>query len=122
MSYTPTNWSNGDSITAAKLNKMEQGIEDASGGGAEPLIVNVVDDSDHAKMVFDKTWNEVKTAFGGGQSVVLSVSDSSSDEFYQAIQVISKSKYDTPAYNVQTSTSTYSCNTADGYPEYYYGD
>ena len=34
MSYTPTNWSNGDSITAAKLNKMEQGIEDASSGGS----------------------------------------------------------------------------------------
>ena len=27
MSYTPTNWSTGDTITAEKLNKMESGIE-----------------------------------------------------------------------------------------------
>lgn len=30
MSYTPTNWSAGDTITAAKLNKMELGIEAAN--------------------------------------------------------------------------------------------
>lgn len=29
MSYTPTNWSSGDTITSAKLNKIEQGIADA---------------------------------------------------------------------------------------------
>ena len=32
MSYTPTNWTTGDTITAAKLNKMEQGIANAGGG------------------------------------------------------------------------------------------
>ena len=37
MSYTPTTWVNGDTITAAKLNKMEQGIAD--GGGAKTPIV-----------------------------------------------------------------------------------
>jgi len=33
MSYTPTTWTNGDTITAAKLNKMEQGIAEGGGGG-----------------------------------------------------------------------------------------
>lgn len=28
MSYTPTNWQTGDTITASLLNKMEQGIKD----------------------------------------------------------------------------------------------
>lgn len=32
MSYTPTTWANGDTITAAKLNNMESGIEDAQNG------------------------------------------------------------------------------------------
>lgn len=32
MSYTPTTWNTGDTITASALNKMEQGI--AEGGGA----------------------------------------------------------------------------------------
>ena len=36
MSYTPTEWSTGDTITAALLNKMENGI--AAGGGGNPLV------------------------------------------------------------------------------------
>ena len=31
MAYTPTNWQTGDTITAEKLNKLENGV--ASGGG-----------------------------------------------------------------------------------------
>lgn len=34
MSYTPTTWNTGDTITASALNKMEQGIADGGGGGA----------------------------------------------------------------------------------------
>ena len=33
MSYTPTTWTTGDTITATKLNKIEQGIAGAGGGG-----------------------------------------------------------------------------------------
>ena len=32
MAYTPTNWTTGDTITATKLNKMEQGIAEGGGG------------------------------------------------------------------------------------------
>ena len=32
MSYTPTTWSTGDTITASALNKIEQGIAGAGGG------------------------------------------------------------------------------------------
>ena len=33
MSYTPTSWSTGDTITAAAMNKIENGIANAGGGG-----------------------------------------------------------------------------------------
>ena len=33
MAYTPTSWTTGDTITATKLNKIEQGIANAGGGG-----------------------------------------------------------------------------------------
>lgn len=33
MSYTPTTWTTGDTITATALNKIEQGIAGAGGGG-----------------------------------------------------------------------------------------
>ena len=41
MSYTPTEWNCGDTITADKMNKIEQGIADCCGGGAEPLEVTI---------------------------------------------------------------------------------
>ena len=42
MSYTPTNWSSGDIVTAEKLNKLEQGVAESSSGGStliEDLII-----------------------------------------------------------------------------------
>lgn len=52
MSYTPTNWATGDVITAEKLNKLEQGVASAGGGGA--LIVTI--DENNA---LDHTWKEI---------------------------------------------------------------
>lgn len=36
MAYTPTNWVTGDTVTATKLNKLEQGVAD--GGGYDLVI------------------------------------------------------------------------------------
>ena len=58
MAYTPTTWANGDTITAAGLNKMEQGI--AAAGG---VVVLHVDENTGA---LDKTWNEIYTLTGAG--------------------------------------------------------
>ena len=51
MSYEPTQWSAGDTVTSAKLNKLEQGIANSI------LIV-------HSDMngVLDKTWQEINDA------------------------------------------------------------
>ena len=55
MSYTPTNWQTGDTITATKLNHMEDGI--AQG---DTLIVGVSLNDGTATM--DKTWQEIYNA------------------------------------------------------------
>ena len=39
MSYEKQTWANGDTITAEKLNHMESGIEDSSGGGYDGVIL-----------------------------------------------------------------------------------
>ena len=54
MSYIPINWQTGDTITAEKLNNMEQGIANAGGGGV--LIVN------ESNNTLDKTWQEISDA------------------------------------------------------------
>ena len=51
MSYTPTTWAAGDTVTAAKLNKLEQGV--ASGG---VLVVNMSLNNDETIGTLDKTW------------------------------------------------------------------
>ena len=37
MAYTPTTWSDGDVITAEKLNKLEQGVKNEQVGPAGPV-------------------------------------------------------------------------------------
>lgn len=44
MAYTPTNWKDGDIISAEKMNKLEQGVAEGGGGGV--LLVNVTKGSD----------------------------------------------------------------------------
>ena len=39
MSYTPNTWTTGDTITATKLNNIEQGIANAGGGGSVVRVV-----------------------------------------------------------------------------------
>lgn len=38
MSYTPTEWKNGDTITASAMNKIENGIANAGGGDYDLII------------------------------------------------------------------------------------
>lgn len=60
MSYTPTNWTTGDTITATKLNKIEQGI--ANAGSA--LICRTIDDGGY--FYLDHTAQEIYEALLSG--------------------------------------------------------
>lgn len=66
MSYTPTTWETGDTITAEKLNNMEQGI-----AGASVFKVTFTWDSDDTTFVPDKTYAETLAAFNAGSLVLM---------------------------------------------------
>jgi len=55
MAYTPTNWKNGDVVTSAKLNKLEQGI--AGAGGV------LVCHEDETTGALDHTFKEIADAW-----------------------------------------------------------
>lgn len=59
MAYSKTTWANGDVITAAKLNNMENGID-----GATSLIAAITIDGDDKTL--DKTWQEIYDALAAG--------------------------------------------------------
>lgn len=41
MAYTPTQWNTGDTITASALNKIENGIANAGGGGGWDAVIRL---------------------------------------------------------------------------------
>ena len=67
MSYTPTSWSTGDTITAAAMNKIENGIANA-GGGTSGLVTDTNDE-------LDKTWNEINAMVSAGTIPFIKFSD-----------------------------------------------
>lgn len=65
MSYTPTTWQTGDTITAAGLNKIEQGIANA-GGSSYDIVVTAGDNHWDSSTIFTLTsgttsavWNKL---------------------------------------------------------------
>lgn len=78
MSYTPTEWKTGDVVTSAKLNKLEQGVADAGGGGIDALVVTftaTVDDQTGkiTGVSSNKTVSEIVSAVESGKFVVATI-------------------------------------------------
>lgn len=66
MAYTPTTWATGDTVTATKLNKLENGV--ANAGSA--LICNCSNNG--SSYVLDKTVQEIYDAMESGTPVYIS--------------------------------------------------
>ena len=69
MSYTPTNWQTGDTITAEKLNNMEGGIENA----INPFIVTLTPTREDLSGIMDKTPQELFEAWTAGKTIIADV-------------------------------------------------
>ena len=121
MAYTPNTWATGDTITAQKLNNMEQGI--ASSGA---LVVNIVPipDDEFGNTTLDKTWQEIHDAvLSSGVTIV-------TREIYEGQDLISVTtpqyvNYDSgleDAYLVAASDIEYTTATASGYPQTHWID
>lgn len=97
MSYNPTQWSAGDTVTSAKLNKMEQGI---SNNGC--LEINMIFDEETGEPHLDKTWQEIydanisiinipfsssggKVSYAPTHSIIISIGQDEEDYFVLTI-------------------------------------
>ena len=72
MSYTPTNWQTGDTITAEKLNKMESGIS-ANDTALTPFVVTLIPTGADLSGTMDKTVAEITAAYQAGRKIVYKV-------------------------------------------------
>lgn len=72
MSYTKHTWTDGELVTAAKMNNIENGIEEASSGGGSGggVLVVTVGESN----ICDASYNDVISAVAAGKVVMLKTS------------------------------------------------
>ena len=80
MSYTPTTWTTGDTITATAMNKIENGIADAGSGGGVDVQVWQADSSGtlHAEGDFASALAKAST----GKPLVAFVYSGTAPNFY----------------------------------------
>lgn len=100
MGYEPTNWQAGDTVTSAKLNKIEQGI--ANGG---IRIVHTIDTgeidetTDNSIIRLDITPNDLKNMLNNGQLPILYEENSTTNNskiytlFFDYIEYIDSAQY-----------------------------
>ena len=103
MSYEPTNWKAGDTITSAKLNKIEQGV--ANGIWIIPVIIEYDENENHYVAQLGNgniTFQVLEDAMRNGTLVILSEQEEDND-------YIEISNY--PAM-IQWSDGTYKCYSA----------
>ena len=104
MTYTPNTWATGDTITAEKLNNMEQGIANAG----NVLIVNADNDG-----ILDKTWQEISDA---GFSVLYTQDGSQLLQIYCAEN---NGEYMVSYWTFEMeSASVFIASSASSYPEF----
>lgn len=121
MSYTPTEWKNGDTITAEKLNKIESGIKE----GSEVLFVKWKEGFyDQGMHCLDKTWGELYDAIASGKAIYFltdgeqeSYNDGSTYYAFEVFPLDSFTLYINNYYrcSIQFKNGTgYCCDPCDG--------
>lgn len=96
MSYTPTNWATGDTITAEKLNKMESGIENANA----PFVVTLTPTALDYSGEMDKTVAEINAAYVSGRKIVYKVTTNETQFIYADVTMVYfNNSYAYPSFN-----------------------
>lgn len=121
MAYDPTVWKSGDTITSAKLNKLENGLAEASGGGTGGgvLKVNMTWSEDYSSCTLDKTYAEIYSAFQNG--IVISVGE---DAGTLSLWMVCEIGYINetygvgilPMHNLQSGSLSFTAETENSYP------
>lgn len=116
MAYTKHTWTTGEVITAGRLNNMEDGIADAGNGG-EVLVVGLQEDD----VTLNKTWQEIFNAFMSGGCVMhktATVPTGTINNYYpvQSLASVPSADGGSPMYTVEIYSSTYTCDSPNGYP------
>jgi hypothetical protein len=109
MSYTKHTWADGELVTAAKMNNIENGIEEASSGGGGGVVHSVINGN---TSTLDKTWQEI---FDGDYTTIDSAIDSYNKTFLMILQVTHDGTYYVMASDGDNQYS-FETDSSSGYP------
>lgn len=110
MAYVKNTWATGDVVTAAKLNNIEDGIEEAaqSGGGTMFISTSIIG----GKPTLSATFQEIQNAISAGAFPVLATTDNDYTDF-----VLLTSIYDSGSqFEVWFGESMFVAETKSDYP------
>ena len=111
MSYTPTTWAAGDTVTSAKLNKIEQGIVTASNNSGVFVV-----EMDGKTSTLEATAGEIYQAFKDGKIIYIHLSSSSMDAYFGIGSMhVEESGFMFFAMSAQT-TIAFTANSENDYP------
>lgn len=101
MSYTPNTWQDGDIITAAKLNNIEGGIENAN----TPFVVTLTPTTQDFSGTMDKTVAEINAAYQLGRRIVFRLITSAATMIeIECVVVAHGSGFAYPSFNLHIVT------------------
>ena len=107
MSYSPTTWSTGDTITASAMNKIENGIANA-GGGVSGLCTDT-------SGTLDKSYNEIMAMITAGALPFLLLEDSADTyNLLPLYYIANDGVYEVDFLFSNGDTRNYISSTADG--------
>lgn len=88
MAYTPTTWVTGDTVTATKMNKLEQGVANA-GGGKYDAYDYVIKQVDSGTPTLEKgTWQGVYDALQDMEQIAgLFVLNNTPDQYHDTVSL-----------------------------------
>ena len=115
MSYTKTNWKDGDVISAEKMNKIEQGIADAGTSGGSGGVLGVAVTYNDKGGTFSRTWQEIYDTMDNGGFVVIYMKDANGT-IVTTVDTIECGHNDGEGYYVRSGRSTAMCGNPDEYP------
>lgn len=115
MAYEKTTWSTGDVVTAEKLNKLEDGVQNV---GDSTFVVNV--EFGVNGFICDKTWAEILNAGTNGESIVLVLKGANEVQYFYPSHIFKDGKDFIVATasvdNNGVSKFVFSTNSENGYP------
>ena len=111
MSYDKQTWTSGETITAQKLNYMEDGIEDAGSGG--DIFIVSVEKIENGILFLNKTWQEVNDAMRSGQLCAVLYERIFGGNYIYNFDIFKSCTYGENGYYVSSMDNDFVAETAD---------